>query len=309
MEPISYANGSSLDDPAISYGIVFSNFMSKGVFTFTGGTERLIKDMKACLVESGVDLFHRVQVDQITVENGRVRGVRVGDRELRAEAVLSNANIKSTVERLVGPEHFDPEWYAGFQDVRLNTSSTQVYMALEQGASLPWISDLFFTSTRPTFDSDALCDLHGESRTFSFYYPKVRPGTSRYTVVASMNARFEDWSALSDSDYELHKQRMEEETLASLEGYVPGVRDRICHVESATPRTFAFYTQHDRGTSFGTKFEGLPYSMKLSEQVEGLYHAGSVGIIMSGWLGAANYGAITANAVDGHLATLARAEA
>ena len=28
MEPISYANGSSLDDPAISYGIVFSNFMS-----------------------------------------------------------------------------------------------------------------------------------------------------------------------------------------------------------------------------------------------------------------------------------------
>jgi hypothetical protein len=41
--------------------------------------------------------------------------------------------------------------------------------------------------------------------------------------------------------------------------------------------------------------------MKLSEQVEGLYHAGSVGIIMSGWLGAANYGAITANQVDGRL--------
>ena len=35
MEPISYANGSTLEDPAISYGIVFSNFMSKGVFTFT----------------------------------------------------------------------------------------------------------------------------------------------------------------------------------------------------------------------------------------------------------------------------------
>ena len=35
MEPITYANGSSLDDPAISYGIVFSNFMSKGVFTAT----------------------------------------------------------------------------------------------------------------------------------------------------------------------------------------------------------------------------------------------------------------------------------
>ncbi len=32
MEPITYANGSTLEDPAITYGIVFSNFMSKGVF-------------------------------------------------------------------------------------------------------------------------------------------------------------------------------------------------------------------------------------------------------------------------------------
>jgi hypothetical protein len=32
--------------------------------------------------------------------------------------------------------------------------------------------------------------------------------------------------------------------------------------------------------------------------VHGLYHAGSVGIIMSGWLGAVNYGVIVANDVD-----------
>ena len=36
MEPITYANGSTLEDPAITYGIVFSNFMSKGVYTFQG---------------------------------------------------------------------------------------------------------------------------------------------------------------------------------------------------------------------------------------------------------------------------------
>ena len=29
-----------------------------------------------------------------------------------------------------------------------------------------------------------------------------------------------------------------------------------------------------------------------------MFHAGSVGIIMSGWLGAANYGVIVANEVD-----------
>ena len=40
MEPITYANGSTLEDPALTYGIVFSNFMSKGVFTFQGGISR-----------------------------------------------------------------------------------------------------------------------------------------------------------------------------------------------------------------------------------------------------------------------------
>ena len=49
MEPITYANGSTLEDPAITYGIVFSNFMSKGVYTFEGGTDRLIELMHADL--------------------------------------------------------------------------------------------------------------------------------------------------------------------------------------------------------------------------------------------------------------------
>lgn len=38
--------------------------------------------------------------------------------------------------------------------------------------------------------------------------------------------------------------------------------------------------------------------MELPDQISGLYHAGSVGIIMSGWLGSMNYGVITSNKVD-----------
>ena len=62
--------------------------------------------------------------------------------------------------------------------------------------------------------------------------------------------------------------------------------------------TFKKYTLHPSGTSFGTKFEGLKISRDLHKQIAGLFHSGSVGIIMSGWLGAANYGVIVANEVD-----------
>jgi hypothetical protein len=58
---------------------------------------------------------------------------------------------------------------------------------------------------------------------------------------------------------------------------------------------------HTRGTSFGTKFEGLDISRSIFKEVAGLFHVGSVGIIMSGWLGAINYGVIVANDVDGFL--------
>lgn len=301
MEPISYANGSSMDDPAISYGIVFSNFMSQGVYTFTGGTDQLVKAMRRELERNGVVQCSSVQVDRIVVENGAVQGVLCGDRMIRARSVLSNAGIHPTVQKLVGEEHFSKDFAQGVRDVRLNTSSTQVYMGLKKGESIPFVTDLLFTSTRPTFDSASLCDMHGESRTYSFYYPKTRPGIDRYAVVCSMNAYWEDWADLDDATYEREKDRLNRETLERLEGYVPGITPKIDHIEAATPRTFGFYTQHAKGSSFGTKFEGLPYSMNLHQEIEGLHHAGSVGIIMSGWLGAANYGVIQANKVDAFL--------
>ena len=83
---------------------------------------------------------------------------------------------------------------------------------------------------------------------------------------------------------------------------MPNVRARIDHIEASTPRTFEHYTQHVAGASFGTKFEGLQVSFDIPKQIEGLYHAGSVGIIMSGWLGAMNYGRMVASDVDNLLA-------
>ncbi len=311
MEPISYANGSSLADPAISYGIVFSNFMSKGVYTYVGGTDHMIGLMKKELKQSGVELRNRVQVEKILVDSGRAYGIEAHGHKIEAGAVISNANLKSTILNLVGPDKFDAEYVKEVEAIRLNNSSTQVYMGIRDGEEVPFETDLLFTSTRERFDSPALCDMHGESRTFSFYYPSGRPEASnkRYTIVSSMNAHYADWADLTDEQYETEKAKLNEDTLVALENLVPGTRAKIDHVEAATPRTFKFYTQHQLGSSFGTKFEGLGYSMDLSKQIEGLYHAGSVGIIMSGWLGAANYGVITANKVDSFLRDLAELKA
>ena len=58
---ITYANGSNLDELAIAYGIVFSNFMSKGVFTFLGGTDLMIGMMEKELEKNGADFCTRAE--------------------------------------------------------------------------------------------------------------------------------------------------------------------------------------------------------------------------------------------------------
>ena len=100
------------------------------------------------------------------------------------------------------------------------------------------------------------------------------------------------------------KTRLIDRTLNDFERYVPEIRGKIDWREAATPRTFNRYTLHTRGTSFGTKFEGLDVSRSIYKQIGGLFHVGSVGIIMSGWLGAINYGVIVANDVDSYVRSI-----
>lgn len=302
MEPITYANGSTLADPAISYGIVFGNFMSKGVYTFLGGTDTLLDMMAGVLRRRGVDCETSCRVDKVLVADGVVRGAVVNGAEVRAPVVISNGNLLNTVRDLVGAAHVSEPFRRGLDGVRLSNSSCQVYIGIRPGAEIPDIGDLLFLSSWPVFDADAICSRNVTSRTFSVYYPRLRPGTdATCTVVASTNSHYRDWADLTPAAYRAAKKQFAEQALDDLARYVPDIRDRVDHLEAATPRTFARYTLHRDGASFGTKFDGLEYSMGLSREVSGMYHTGSVGIIMSGWLGAANYGVITAHDVDKYL--------
>ena len=301
MEPITYANGSTLDDPAISYGIVFSNFMSKGVYTVQGGTDQFIGKMRDELIKNGVDIRTKSPVEKIVIEAGKVSGVIANGEKVKCRAAVSNGNLKSTVHKLVGDEHFSGSFIKEASKVRLNNSSCQVYIGIKKGERFDHIGDLIFTSVAEKFNSKELCSRNITSRTFSIYYPETRPGSDMYSIVSSTNANYEDWVSLSEKQYRTSKVELIESTLDTLDKYIPGVRGKVDYVEASTPKTFQRYTLHEGGASFGTKFEGLKISMGLPSEIPGLFHTGSVGIIMSGWLGAANYGVITSNDVDKYL--------
>ena len=307
MEPITYANGTTLEDPAITYGIVFYNFMSKGVFVFQGGIDKLVKAMEKEMKSNGVDVRINCDVEAINVGADGVQSVVINGRTIKAKTVVSNANLRSTIFNLIGEDKFDQGFIEDAKAVRSNNSSTQVYMAMHPDDTVPReTGDLLFSSTADRFQTDLLLNRDITSRTFSFYYPDTRPeGKDRTLIVSSTNAKYEDWAGLSKEEYEASKADLVETTLDALEKYVPNARERIVHAEAATPLTFEHYTKHLDGASFGTKFEGLTVSRALPDQIPGLYHAGSCGIIMSGWLGTINYGVIVANDVINYISSSA----
>jgi phytoene dehydrogenase-like protein len=306
MESITYANGSTLDDPAITYGIVFSNFMSKGVYTIRGGTDQFIGKMREELLKNSADIRTRCLVEKIIIKDKKVGGVIANGKTIKSKAVVSNGNLLSTIHKLVGDENFSKSFVTEAKKMRLNNSSCQVYIGIKKGERIDYIGDLLFTSETEKFDPQELCSKNTTSRTFSIYYPQTRPGSDMYSIVASSNANYNDWANLSEEEYRASKEALIQRTLDALEKYVPKIRDKIDHLEASTPKTFQRYTLHLSGASFGTKFEGLKVSMGLPKEIPGLFHTGSVGIIMSGWLGAANYGVIVANDVDKFLSAGAR---
>ena len=304
LEPISYANGSSFKDPAIAYGIVFTNFMRKGIFTFKDGTDSLIKKMVNELRGNGAELRRQCNVESLITkkQDGKhhIAGVVVNGKKIKCGAVLSNANLKNTIEKLLGLSKLPKPFAQKAKSVRLNSTSCQVYIGLKKDEKIPDVGDLIFTSESDSFSTEELTDFHTTSRTFSIYYPDTRPHRKdpRYSIVASINAKWQDWDKLSEDEYTKAKDRLCEESLVALEKIIPEIRSKVDHIEAATPRTIKYYTQHASGASFGTKFEGLDVSSSLPDNAPGLYHAGSVGIIMSGWLGTINYGVITASKID-----------
>ena len=136
MEPITYANESTLDDPAITYGIVFSNFMSKGIYTFKGGTDKLIEAMTTELIKNGVTIAKRSQVEKIFTQEKEgkttVCRLQVNGVTIECKAIVSNANLKNTILKWLPEDAIDSSFRKQTEAVRLNNSSCQVYMGLKK---------------------------------------------------------------------------------------------------------------------------------------------------------------------------------
>ncbi|MDR3211045.1 MAG: FAD-dependent oxidoreductase [Planctomycetota bacterium] len=307
LETVTYATGTNLDDPAKVYAIIFNNFTLKGTYTIMGGSDWLLAEMQRLLLEAGVDILLRTRVERIVTRQGRVCGVAAGGREIISPVVVSNANLLATGLDLLAEGELPPAFAQQLAEVPLSVSVAQVYLGLAPGERIPEIADILFASELPSYDAKALTAFPPRSASFSFYYPRhIHPESDSTEIVASVCADYADWDGLSPADYQAKKAALARQTLHLLSRHLPGIEAKLNHTEVATPKTLERYCGHRRGASFGTKYPGLAAAAELAKTVPGLFHCGAEGIVMSGWLGSANCGALAAGAADSYIDRLDR---
>lgn len=225
----------------------------QGLFHLQGSMQVLSDRLITGLQKHGGQIHLRQSVDAIFTENQQAKAVQIRDLktgEVRREACdqivanLTVQNLLSLVQPSDAPKSIFPIGYQRRIDKLPPASGAFViYLGVTESAipqdCPPHLQFLY----------DYAGSL-GENN--SLFVSVSKPGDGRApagqrTIIASTFTDCRPWWQGAKPDYEALKQHYSEIAIARLSQYFLLTPDRILHQESATPRTFARFTQRDRG--------------------------------------------------------------
>jgi phytoene dehydrogenase-like protein len=105
---------------------------ASGLASFAvGGAGAITQAMAAAATEAGAEIRSNAEVIEVTVGNGVASGVvlSIGE-EINARAIISNADPKRTLLKLVDPMHLSPDFVMKLQHYRMPGTVAKVNLAL-----------------------------------------------------------------------------------------------------------------------------------------------------------------------------------
>ena len=105
---------------------------ASGLASFAvGGAGAITQAMAAAATEAGAEIRSNAEVIEITVGNGVAGGVVLSNgEEINAQAIVSNADPKRTLLKLVDPMHLSPDFVMKLQHYRMPGTVAKVNLAL-----------------------------------------------------------------------------------------------------------------------------------------------------------------------------------
>ena len=205
--------------------------------------------------EQGGDILMSTRVDKITVRDGKACGVEIettrgglrGRRKVAAGVVISNADLLSTLERMLGTEHVGDAYLQSVRKMRPSFPCFLVHIGLRDvpAEAIDEIQGYYWN----LWDPDRVGRGGLRCKVFSptLYEPRMAPPGGQIIILQKVlemdYAAVEDWPA--------HKREIEDYVLGHLEDVLPGASKRVEVHLGASAKTARKFTLNHAGAMLG----------------------------------------------------------
>lgn len=221
-----------------------------------GSSQAFVDDLALRLEEKGGHVLTSALVQRIRVKDGRAEGV---DLEIlrgpfarrkfhvSAGAVISNADLLLTLEKLVGTEHLDPGWLAGIRGLRLTFPCWLTHIGLRGVApeTLAAVQGYYWDSWE--MDRVGIDALRFKLFAPTLYDPDLAPPDGQILIVQKVLEM--DYGAVAD--WTAHKLDAEQFIRFQLEKVLPGIAEHVAVWTSASARTSWRFSLNRSGAMLG----------------------------------------------------------
>ena len=253
---------------------------------------------------SGAEIRTGARVQHIRVRDGAVAGVVVDGAEIDAGVVISTADPKQTLQKLVEPEWLDPEFLLAVRNIRVRGSTAIVLYAVDaelEDASRTYASPVSATSSTVALEKAADAAKYGElSREphVEFFVPTLRWPTlapkGEHIVVARV--QYAPYGVRGGWTKDL-ACTVKDKATAAIARVIPGFEEAILHRAVLTPVDI----EERMGVTEGALTQGemmldqilfmrpVPGWGRYAMPIDGLYLGGAGAHPGPGVLGGAGY--------------------
>lgn len=218
-----------------------------------GGSQAFADALAWRFEELGGHILMRSRVTRILVERGAACGVELerpaGSARIvtrvSASAVVSNADLRQTVEDLLGPGDVDPEYLAAVRALRptLPCFLTHVGVTGIPTSVLRRTQGYYWDS----WDAEEVAGSAFKIFVPTLFEPAIAPPDGHIVIVQKLTAV--DYDAIGD--WTSHKIQVERDILNNLERVIPGFSSNTVVRLSASAWTSYRYTLNYRGAMLG----------------------------------------------------------
>ncbi len=284
-----------------------------------GGAGQIAASLLPTIERAGGAVVVSAEVDRILIDGTRAIGVRMTDgREFRANAIVSDAGVRTTMDRMLGAGVPIKAQHLAARTRYL--SATSGHLCLYAGLTFPaaaprldpanlWVHpSLDFDRNLAAFDADL--DAPFPFLYISFPSAKDPSFEARYpnrhtmeVVTLARYERFSQWAASAwkrrPDAYEAAKTRLAERLLVELSRHVPAASGTVTTWELSTPLSTQHFANAPHGEMYGLahtpgRFESRDLSPHTP--IRSLFLTGQ-DIGMCGVMGALSGAVVTASAM------------